>query len=77
MKLKERFSKNFAVALASNGLEQKDIAKALGVSNAMISKYANAEKLPSVEKLILISKMLGVSIDALLTKDLSEKVKRC
>lgn len=77
MELKKRFSKNFAVALASNGLEQKDVAKALNVSNAMISKYANGEKLPSVERLILISKLFGISIDALLTKDLSAKVKKC
>ena len=42
-------------------IEQKDIAEAIGVSEAAVSYYARGLKTPSIETLSRIAKVLGVS----------------
>lgn len=47
-------------------LIQEDIAKACKVDRATVSKWENGEFSPRVDKLLLIAKLLGCSIDELL-----------
>jgi transcriptional regulator with XRE-family HTH domain len=49
------------------GLLQNDVAKAIGVSAAMISKYETGQKYPSQETLIKISRFFNVSMSYLIT----------
>lgn len=46
---------------------QKEMAKALGVSEGMFTSYKNGEKLPSMAKAIEIAEKTGVTVEWLLT----------
>ena len=45
------------------GLSQEDLAKELGVSNAIISRWENGLREPSMSSLIALAKFFHVSID--------------
>ena len=48
------------------GLTQIQVAEILGVSNKAVSKWECGEALPSVEMLVALSKLYGVSVDEIL-----------
>ena len=48
-------------------LNQDKMARSIGVSPVMVSYYLNGERLPSINKLVNISKLFDVSVDWLLT----------
>ena len=47
-------------------LAQKDVAKSIGASPALISNFENSTRTPSVENLIALANLLGCSTDYLL-----------
>ena len=49
----------------ARGLTQLQVANRIGVSKAMISAYETASKAPSIEVLIRLSRLFGVSVDYL------------
>lgn len=49
----------------ARGLTQLQVATRIGVSKAMISAYETASKAPSIDVLIRLSNLYGVSIDYL------------
>ena len=49
----------------ARGLTQLQVADRIGISKAMISAYETASKAPSVDVLIRLSRLYGVSIDHL------------
>ena len=49
----------------ARGLTQLQVADRIGISKAMISAYETASKAPSVDVLIRLSRLYGVSIDYL------------
>lgn len=53
----------------ARGLTQIQVAKRVGVSKAMISAYETASKAPSIEVLIRLSRLFGVSVDYLVCVD--------
>lgn len=53
----------------ARGLTQMQVANRIGVSKAMISAYETASKSPSVEVLIRLSRLFGVTIDYLVCID--------
>ena len=50
-------------------LTQLQVANRIGVSKAMISAYETASKAPSIEVLIRLSRLFGVSVDYLVCVD--------
>ena len=44
-------------------LSQRDMAKALNISQETYNNWENANTQPSIEQLILLSKFFGVSVD--------------
>ena len=48
------------------GLTQAQLAEKVGISKPAVSGYENGKQLPSLENLIGISKVLGVSLDELI-----------
>lgn len=50
-------------------LTQIQVANKIGVSKAMISAYETASKAPSIEVLIRLSRLYGVSVDYLVCVD--------
>ena len=47
------------------GLTQRELAVALSVSQNTISQYESGKRTPTVKKLVVISNLLGCSVDEL------------
>ena len=60
------FSDNLKKARKDKGLSQEDLAELLEVSRQAVSKWEMGDGYPEVEKLLLISKRLNISLDTLL-----------
>lgn len=64
-----------------NNMSQKDLAERIPIGRDAISKWENGKTIPDYQTLIILSKMLGVTIDELLygeriTNENKDKVKK-
>ena len=62
-------SEKLRVLREARKLTQLQVANRVGVSKTMISAYETASKAPSIEVLIRLSRLYGVSIDYLVCVD--------
>ncbi len=73
------FGENLQTIRKKNQLSQEGLAEMLGVSRQAVSKWELGEGYPEVDKLLVLSKKLNVSLDSLLggenTTAVSEKGK--
>ena len=53
----------------SAGVSQEKLSSALGISKRTVINYENGETLPSSDKLPVIAKYFGVSIESLISED--------
>ena len=60
------FGENLQTIRRKNQLSQEGLAEMLGVSRQAVSKWELGEGYPEVDKLLLLSKKLNISIDSLL-----------
>ncbi len=60
------FGENLQTIRKKNHLSQEGLAELLGVSRQAVSKWELGEGYPEVDKLLLLSKKLNISIDSLL-----------
>ena len=60
------FGENLQEVRKKSQLSQEDLAEMLGVSRQAVSKWEIGEGYPEVDKLLLLSKNLNVSLDKLL-----------
>ena len=60
------FGENLQTIRKKNHLSQEGLAEMLGVSRQAVSKWELGEGYPEVDKPLLLSKKLNVSIDSLL-----------
>ena len=60
------FGENLQVLRKKNQLSQEGLAEMLGVSRQAVSKWELGEGYPEVDKLLILSKKLNVSLDSLL-----------
>ena len=60
------FGENLQTIRKINHLSQEGLAELLGVSRQAVSKWELGEGYPEVDKLLLLSKKLNVSIDSLM-----------
>lgn len=60
------FGENLQTIRKKNQLSQEGLAEILGVSRQAVSKWELGEGYPEVDKLLILSKKLNVSIDSLL-----------
>lgn len=60
------FSENLQKIRKNNGLSQEGLAELLGVSRQAVSKWELGEGYPEVEKLLILSKKLNISLDSLM-----------
>ena len=63
------FGENLQMIRKKNQLSQEGLAEMLGVSRQAVSKWELGEGYPEVEKLLLLSKKLNVSLDSLLGEE--------
>ena len=66
------FAEKLILARKRLGLSQEALAEALGVSRQAVSKWETGEALPETGKLPALAKLLGVSIDELLSEEPAE-----
>lgn len=52
--------------LSSHGISQKWVAENMHTTNATLSRYVSGERVPSVESLVELARVLNVSVDFLL-----------
>ena len=58
--------KNLRYIREQNGLSQIQLQMKTGIDQAMLSRYQSGERTPSVEKLLILSRYFGTSVDYLL-----------
>jgi len=63
------FGENLQFIRKSNHLSQEDLAEMLGVSRQAVSKWELGEGYPEVDKLLILSKKLNVSLDSLMKSE--------
>ncbi len=63
------FGKNLQTLRKKHQLSQEGLAELLGVSRQAVSKWELGEGYPEVEKLLMLSKKLQVSLDSLLGEE--------
>jgi transcriptional regulator with XRE-family HTH domain len=64
------FCDNFRYLMRTKKVTYSELAKALGVSAALISNYRLGRVFPSEDRIKIIAKVLGCSIDDLFDEDL-------
>lgn len=67
------FNKNLKLLRNRKGLTQEQLADAIGLSRANINNYENLASFPPAEVLIEIAQFFRLSIDTILTVDLTDK----
>lgn len=60
------FGKNLQAIRKKNQLSQEGLAEMLGVSRQAVSKWELGEGYPEIDKLLILSKKLNISLDSLL-----------
>lgn len=63
------FGENLQMLRKKNLLSQEGLAEMLGVSRQAVSKWELGEGYPEVEKLLILSEKLNVSLDSLLGRE--------
>ena len=63
------FGENLKTIRKKNQLSQEGLAEMLGVSRQAVSKWELGEGYPEVDKLLLLSKKLNISLDSLLAEE--------
>lgn len=59
------FKENLQHLLNDNNLNQSDFGREIGISKQTVNKYLQGEVFPSIETLIVISKVFDCSLDYL------------
>ena len=70
-----RLEEKLTVLRKESGYTQLDLAEKVRVSRQAISKWETGRALPSMEKLKYLSELFGVSVDYLLSDDMTEEAK--
>ena len=65
------FSENLKQIRKEHHLSQEELAELLDVSRQAVSKWEQEQGYPEVEKLLLLSKKLNISLDALMSNEIS------
>ena len=67
------FAENLKQLRKENQLSQEELAEILGVSRQAVSKWEQGIGYPEVEKLLLLSSKLNISLDSLMATEITQK----
>ncbi len=70
------FAENLKKVRKERNLSQEELAEMMDVSRQSVSKWEQGESYPEVEKLLLLSQKLNLSLDALLSAEISGAIDR-
>ena len=68
------FGENLQTIRKKNQISQETLAEMLGVSRQAVSKWELGEGYPEVDKLLLLSKKLNISLDSLMAGEITTEV---
>ncbi|MBR5534877.1 MAG: helix-turn-helix transcriptional regulator [Ruminiclostridium sp.] len=68
-----RFAENLRELRRERNLSQEGVAELLGVSRQAVSKWEQGEGYPEVEKLLVLARELGISLDNLMGMEVTGK----
>lgn len=60
------FADNLVYHLQTTGMSQSELARAAGLEQGSISRYASARQMPGIKALINIANVLGITMDELM-----------
>lgn len=67
------FSENLKSIRKEKGISQEGLAEIIGVSRQAVSKWEQGSGYPEMEKLLILSKKLNISLDYLMLGEVKEK----
>ena len=67
------FAENLKLIRKEKNLSQEELAEILEVSRQAVSKWEQGEGYPEVEKLLLLSRKLNISLDNLMSTEFAQK----
>ncbi len=67
------FAENLRKIRKEKGVSQEDLAGIMDVSRQAVSKWEQGEGYPEVEKLLLLSSRLNISLDSLMAKEILQE----
>ena len=67
------FAENLKKIRKEKGLSQEELAEIMGVSRQSVSKWEQNLGYPEVEKLLLLSNKLNISLDSLMSTEITQK----
>ena len=70
------FSENLKKIRKENHLSQEELAELLDVSRQAVSKWEQGQGYPEVEKLLLLSNKLNISLDELMSSEISRDTEK-
>lgn len=68
------FGPNIRRLRKAMGWSQKDFAKRIGKKNSAISSYENDSQIPTLETIIEMAEVFGISVDELIYADQAETI---
>ena len=68
--MKTEIGKNIQRLRKEKGYTQKDLAELLQVSAQAISKWENGQSLPSIDHLLVLSRLFHIRVDQIIIYDL-------
>lgn len=71
------FAENLKKIRKERGLSQEELAELLNVSRQAVSKWEQGSGYPEVEKLLLFSNKLNVSLDQLMSEEAAQEGSAC
>lgn len=66
---KEAFGKNITLLMKERGINKKTFSEITGFDQKSVSAWCRGQRLPSIEKFLVISDFFGYGIDKLLGRD--------
>ena len=70
------FSENLKQIRKEKGLSQEELAELLDVSRQAVSKWEQGNGYPEVEKLLLLSSKLNISLDSLMSAEIVKETNK-
>lgn len=66
---RKTFAKQFKSLMEAKGFTQRMVAEQIGTTEVTISRYATGDRVPNIETVVELARVLGVSVDLLLNYD--------
>lgn len=74
LEMKDRLARNMKLLMKTKGLQQEDLARIVDVSTSAVSTWMRGEKVPRLDKLIILCTLFEVDIRELFDPELSRSL---